>query len=131
MGALLTRFGAAGVRFELSERGRLDAIGSLTDEMRSLIRQNKPAIVAEILAANEPDARDDDRRACNQCKALADRGQCMAAYAGEQLGFTTPQVYHPVATLLQHCAAFRPFPNDPDSRLGSERWASLSLKSRP
>lgn len=67
----------------------------------------------------------DSRRTCEQCRNLADLGLCLAAYRGVPLGFSTPKVYHPAATLPQHCAGYLPFPDDPDQRPGSERWPHM------
>ena len=52
MAALLNQFTAAGGRFERGEAGNLRALGALTDELRTAIRANKPAILAK-LAAND------------------------------------------------------------------------------
>jgi hypothetical protein len=127
MGALLQQFAASGVRFELSDDGRLDAIGPLTDVLRADIRAHKATIVAELTAANQTEEFDaiDDRRRCGQCRNLNDRGQCLAAFRGQPLGFSVPRVYHPIATLPQHCAGYAPFPDDPDQRSGYERWPRM------
>jgi hypothetical protein len=68
MGALLDRFLAVEITFEPTGDGNLRALGPLTDELRSIIRTNKPAILAE-LAAN--DSALDARADCLQAKALA------------------------------------------------------------
>jgi hypothetical protein len=53
MGALLDRFTASGVRFDLLPGDRLRAHGELTDELRDAIRAHKPALLTELAAANE------------------------------------------------------------------------------
>jgi hypothetical protein len=128
MGALLSRFALAGVRFELADDDGLDAIGPLTDELRAEVRTHRTAILCELQAANDPAiaARPDDRRRCDQCRRLNDEGLCLAAFRGESLGFVVPRVYHPVATLPQHCAGYSPFLNDPDQRPARDRWPSLT-----
>ena len=126
MGALLEQFAAVGVRFELSETEGLDAIGPLTAELRATIRAHRAAIVAELRPANQADVPADDRRCCVQCRNLSAEGQCRAAWRAEPLGFIAPRTYHPVPNLLQHCAGFRPFPEDPDQRPGCERWPSMN-----
>lgn len=52
MGALLSNFASEGVHIEAAGDGRLRAHGPLTDELRTAIRANKRAILAE-LAAND------------------------------------------------------------------------------
>jgi hypothetical protein len=131
MGALLAGFAARGVRFELADDGGLDAVGPLTHELRAEIRSHKAAIVSELQAANdaESESRGDDRRRCDQCRRLNDEGLCLAAFRGEPLGFAVPRVYHPIATLPQHCAAYAAFPDDPDQRPGFDRWPTM--RARP
>jgi hypothetical protein len=53
MGALLDQFAAEGVRIEATGDGTLRAYGRLTDRLRSAIRAHKPAILAELAAAND------------------------------------------------------------------------------
>jgi hypothetical protein len=53
MGALLEQFHAAGIRFETEKAGDLRAFGVLSDELRIAIRAHKPAILAELAAAND------------------------------------------------------------------------------
>jgi hypothetical protein len=50
MGALLEHFAANGVEFESGAEGQLHARGRLTGELRTLIRANKPALLAELAA---------------------------------------------------------------------------------
>ena len=52
MGALLDRFAAEGVQIEAAGDGKLRASGQLTGTLRAAIRAHKPAILAELEAAN-------------------------------------------------------------------------------
>jgi hypothetical protein len=86
------------------------------------------------LASDPPTGRSaaaDSRRRCDQCRNLADDGLCHAAWRDQPLGFNAPRAYHPAADLLQHCAGFLPFPDDPDQRPGHERWPSLLREGQP
>jgi hypothetical protein len=75
MGALLDRFCAAGVRLEPTADGNLHALGTLTDELRAAIRENKAAILAELATvandASEHDAPTDPNTERRRAKALA------------------------------------------------------------
>jgi hypothetical protein len=73
MGALLDRFRADGIRFTALEDGRLHAAGKLTGKLRSAIRAQKAAIVAELTAANDghPNALADPSVDRRRAKALA------------------------------------------------------------
>src|SRR5450755_1003391 len=62
MSALLPRFAAAGIKLEVIEGGKLRVHGPLNDELRATIRQRKPAILAELDAANEAGDPDIERR---------------------------------------------------------------------
>ena len=53
MGALLEQFAAAGVTLTTLPGGHLHAAGPLTDGLRTAIRAHKPAILAELAAAND------------------------------------------------------------------------------
>ncbi len=57
MAALVERFAAVGIRFEPLPGGNLRAFGNLTDELRTAIRTKKPAILAELVSANDGPAR--------------------------------------------------------------------------
>ena len=63
MTAFLKRIAAAGIQIE-AVGDKLRATGLLTDELRALIREHKPAILAELAAANDgcPDAAREGRR---------------------------------------------------------------------
>jgi hypothetical protein len=52
MSPLLQQFAAWGVRFDLLPGDRIRAHGELTDELRATIQVNKPAILAELAAAD-------------------------------------------------------------------------------
>ncbi|MGE5101742.1 MAG: hypothetical protein ACM3SX_17300 [Deltaproteobacteria bacterium] len=73
MGALLNYFAAEGVTIEAAGDGKVRAHGPLTDALRTAIRANKAALLAELAAndaAVDPDA---DRR----------RGRALAILASE------------------------------------------------
>ena len=53
MGALLDHFAECGVRFDRIDDEHVRARGKLTDQLRAEIRAHKPAILAELKAANE------------------------------------------------------------------------------
>lgn len=53
MCALLEHFAASGVRLTALPDGRLHAAGALSDTLRAAIRAHKPAILAELAAAND------------------------------------------------------------------------------
>lgn len=61
MGALLGQLAAAGVQIEPAGEGKIRANGPLTDDLRAMIREHKPAILAE-LAANDADIATPEQR---------------------------------------------------------------------
>lgn len=132
MGALLDRFLAVGVKFEATDSGKLLAVGPLTDSLRASIREQKPAILAELLAANDEPGNAtratendrDDRRACLACCNLSPEGRCLAAWRGERIG-TAGRNYRPVRAVPRRCERYAPPPHDPDQRIGRERWPWL------
>jgi len=68
---------------------------------------------------------DDDRRTCSQCLNLRGRA-CAIAKPG---GLVSANLgYQPTTAVLQRCAGYLPNPNDPDKRLGRERWTGLIQK---
>jgi len=78
MGTLLDQFAADGVRIEAVGDGKLRASGRLTDTLRAAIRAHKPAILAELEAANTEfsgtDAhalQDDENASRRRSRALA------------------------------------------------------------
>ncbi len=54
MGALLTEFAELGVRFQRLPDGNLRALRSLTDDLRTLIRDAKLELLRELAANDEP-----------------------------------------------------------------------------
>ncbi|EGV28069.1 hypothetical protein ThidrDRAFT_4101 [Thiorhodococcus drewsii AZ1] len=76
-------------------------------------------------AANDSDARflDTDRRQCSDCLALEYDGQCAAARRRE-LPQHAPW-FAPDPETPRRCIGYRPGPDDPDQRLGRERWPNL------
>ncbi|RYF47360.1 MAG: hypothetical protein EOO38_12335 [Cytophagaceae bacterium] len=69
-----------------------------------------------------PSAVDDDRRRCDQCVNLTERGLCLAARRGE---INATRVHKPVRDLLQRCIGYMPKATDRDQRSGRERWPGL------
>ncbi len=92
MGALLDQFAADGVRIEAVGDGKLRALGRLTDTLRAAIRAHKPAILAELEAANaeycDAPAREDCdertvRRRSRALAILAEQPERQLAVVGE------------------------------------------------
>ena len=80
---LLDQFAAAGVRFERTRDGALRALGPLTDDLRTAIRANKPALLEE-LAANDPDIDPGvSRRRSRALALLAERPEQRIAVIAE------------------------------------------------
>jgi len=71
------------------------------------------------------DATADDRRRCDRCANLTDRGLCLAARRGE---FVASGGYEPIRDLPRRCESYAPGPDDPDRRPGRERWPGLTKK---
>ncbi len=69
-----------------------------------------------------PLAFDNDRRRCDQCANLTERGLCLAARRGE---INASRIYEPIRDLLQRCVGYMPKATDPDQRPGRERWPGL------
>lgn len=65
---------------------------------------------------------DDDRRRCEQCANLTERGLCLAARRGE---INATRIHEPVRDLLQRCVGYMPKATDIDQRPGRERWPGL------
>lgn len=74
---------------------------------------------------SQPFPDDDDRRHCAQCANLVPSGLCLAARRGEIIASRT---YHPVDHLPRRCEGYAPGPDDPDRRLGRERWPGLTMQ---
>jgi hypothetical protein len=135
MGDMLDRFLAAGVRFEALDGDRVRAIGDLTDDLRTLIRESKPAILAELrepvpfdpeafeerAAIAEHDGgldrpvaealawAEDDRRRCRGRRNLSDSGRCLAAWRSELKtgpGEGFGRNYSPITCLPRRCSCF-------------------------
>lgn len=88
---------------------------ALTDELRGLIRENKPELLALLTDR-------DDRIRCDDCQE-AKPGRCLAAARGE-LPNTAPGAGW-ISGLRHRCECYKPKPDDPDQRTGLERWPSL------
>lgn len=69
-----------------------------------------------------PVAIADDRRHCDQCANLTERGLCLAARRGE---INATRIHTPVRDLPQRCVGYLPKASDMDQRPGRERWPGL------
>lgn len=69
-----------------------------------------------------PDAFDDERRRCDQCAELTERGLCLAARRGDIVAI---RVYEPVRDIRRRCEGYSPGADDPDRRHGRVRWPDL------
>ncbi len=124
-----------------------EATASMTPEEESAIRawlarieETAPAIIADVLDRCRADLNDrkillrwaeevphplvvdDDRRRCDQCANLTERGLCLAARRGE---INATRIHEPVRDLLQRCVGYMPKATDTDQRPGRERWPGL------
>lgn len=70
----------------------------------------------------KPLALAEERRRCEQCANLTERGLCLAARRGE---INAARIYEPVRDLLHRCIGYMPMATDPDHRPGRERWPTL------
>ena len=68
---------------------------------------------------------EDDRRRCDQCANLTERGLCLAARRGD---IVASREYRPVPALPRRCEGYAPKATDTDQRLGRERWPGLTTK---
>jgi hypothetical protein len=107
------------------------------------IEEKDEAIIADVLTRcrTDPEARRyfvarssqaprltvfyDDRRRCDQCANLTDRGRCLAARRGE---IVAGRDYEPIRDLLRRCEGYAPGPDDSDRRQGRDRWPGLANK---
>lgn len=72
-----------------------------------------------------PDILEDDRRRCDQCANLTERGLCLAARRGK---IVASRDYEPIRNFLRRCEGYAPGANDADRRPGCERWPVLTQK---
>lgn len=70
----------------------------------------------------ERDPFPDDRRTCEQCANLGGR-RCLAAWRGEVVA---NRDYEPVRDIPRRCEGYAPGADDPDRRIGQERWPYLT-----
>lgn len=73
---------------------------------------------------SKPDPFPDDRRTCNQCANLIGL-RCHSAKRGE---IVASRNYEPIRDLPLRCEGYVPGMDDPDKRLGGERWPGLIQK---
>jgi hypothetical protein len=88
---------------------------------------SSPGTFEKNCPANAGQATDellDDRRTCDQCANLIAR-QCQAGKRGE---IVANREYEPVRDLPRRCEGYMPGADDPDKRLGRERWPELIQK---
>lgn len=81
--------------------------------------------ICRAAAVPEADERYDDRRRCDQCTNLTDRGHCLAAWRGEILASRN---FQPVRDWRRRCEGYLPGPEDTDRRPGRERWFGMTQK---
>ena len=75
----------------------------------------------------QPAVFDDDRRYCDQCMNLR-RDVCTIAEPKTGALVVANRGYRPVREPPRRCAGYVPGPDDPDRRLGLERWPGLINK---
>lgn len=66
---------------------------------------------------------EDDRRRCAHCLNRLPNGICKVATPGGLV--SANRGYRPDPEVLQRCAGYHPCTDDPDRRLGRERWPGL------
>jgi hypothetical protein len=71
----------------------------------------------------------EDLRPCLVCRNLSRSGRCLAAWRGD---LRAARDYEPVMTAQpQRCYGYAPGPDDPDRRLGRDRWPWLEASQGP
>lgn len=121
----------------------------LNEDLRALLREHKPEILALLrdaapfdpesweeragiaefdgaLSREEAEAlawAEDDRRRCQHCLNLSRTGICAAASPGGLV--SARRGYEPTHDIPRRCEGYRPCEDDPDQRPGAERWPGL------
>jgi hypothetical protein len=121
----------------------------LNEDLRALLREHKPEILALLRDAapfdpesweeragiaefdgglSREDAEalawaEDDRRRCRHCLNLSQAGTCTVASPGGVV--SARRGYEPIQDILRRCEGYRPNEEDPDQRPGAERWLGL------
>lgn len=121
----------------------------INDDLRALIREHKPEIMALLRRAApfDPEAwgeraaiaefdgglsrvdaealawAEDDRRRCRHCLNLSKAGTCAVASPGGLV--SARRGYEPIQGIPRRCEGYRPNEEDPDQRPGAERWPGL------
>lgn len=121
----------------------------LNEDLRALLREHKPEILALLrdaapfdpesweeragiaefdgaLSREEAEAlawREDNRRRCQHCLNLSRVGTCAVASPGGPV--SARRGYEPIPDIPRRCEGYRPNEEDPDQRPGAERWPGL------
>lgn len=109
----------------LEHIGEFDLV--MIDEVLNKCRDSAEAreyVLREAQAIPGPVQGCDDRRYCYQCLNLLRSGLCMAARRGE---LDASYSYHPVDDIPRRCAGYVPHPEDPDQRVGRDRWPKIAV----
>jgi hypothetical protein len=129
--------------------GEREAEQEFMPEERAILRwlsqigEGAPKIAAEVLEAcrqdmsarryflaraaaelPKPDPFPDDRRRCAHCLNFLPNGVCKVAVPGGLV--SARRGFQPVQDFPRRCAGYRPCLDDPDRRLGLERWPAHS-----
>jgi hypothetical protein len=99
-------------------------IAEVVDKCRADLDERK-ILLRWAKEVPRPLAVDDDRRRCDQCANLTERGLCLAARRGE---INATRIHEPVRDLPQRCVGYMPKAADTDQRPGRERWPGLIQK---
>ena len=103
------------------EETDLATIADMLDKCRADFNE-RTVLLRWVDEVPRPLAVDDDRRRCEQCANLTERGLCLAARRGE---IKATRIHEPVRDLLQRCIGREPKATDTDQRPGRERWPGL------
>lgn len=112
------------IRAWLARMGENDE--AIVDDVLTRCRADAGAVGYFIALSGEvrsPARFDDDRRRCDQCANLTERGLCLAARRGE---IVAARVYQPIRDLLRRCEGYAPGPDELDRRSGRDRWPGLT-----
>lgn len=96
-------------------------IAAVLDKCRANLNERK-ALLRWADEIPRPFVSYDDRRRCDQCANLTERGLCLAARRSE---INASRLHEPVRDLLQRCVGYMPEARDTDQRPGRERWQRL------
>ena len=109
------------------EETDLVIIAEVLDKCRTNSKERQDLIQWIEKTTPQPVTFHDDRRHCDQCVNLTERGRCLAAWRGE---IAVSRHYEPIRDLLQRCPGYLPKANEIDQRPGRERWPGLIQQGR-